>query len=234
MRNWLEITVGIYLLGMILYGHYRGFVRQALSIVSLIATFGIVNAAMPQMCTFLKEHTPIVSLIEETVTEKISVEDMLFPEQQTQMMESLELPDTLKQFLIENNNGQIYEALGVTKFQEYIGNCIANAMVSVVSYVILLFLVYLMIRMAANWLNLVTKLPILSGINKIAGAVLGGIQGLFFFWIAASLLTVAGNTAWGSEVLNQIEASHWLSLLYHLNPVTKFVFGIAQGMLKKS
>ena len=47
MKNWLEIVVGVYLLGMILYGHYRGFIRMAVSMVALIATFAIVRIAMP-------------------------------------------------------------------------------------------------------------------------------------------------------------------------------------------
>ena len=46
MRNWVEIAVGVYLLGMVLYGHYRGFIRQAVSMFALAATFAIVNLGM--------------------------------------------------------------------------------------------------------------------------------------------------------------------------------------------
>ena len=52
MKNWFEIIIGIYLLGMILYGHYRGAIRMAVSMVAFIATFLIVHIAMPSMTVF--------------------------------------------------------------------------------------------------------------------------------------------------------------------------------------
>ena len=208
MRNWVEIAVGVYLLGMVLYGHYRGFIRQAVSMFALVATFAIVNLGMPKACTFIKDNTPVVSIIEE-----------------------MRLPDTLKDLLIENNNSRIYEALGVTRFQEYIGSYIANTILNVVAYVMMLIVVYLLIKVLVSWLDIVTRLPILSGMNKIAGAILGGVQGLLFFWIAALLLTAFATTAWGSFLLMQIETSTWLSILYHINPISRIALGILHGIL---
>ena len=34
MENWLEIAAGVYLLAMVLYGHYRGFIRLAVSLAA--------------------------------------------------------------------------------------------------------------------------------------------------------------------------------------------------------
>ena len=39
MKNWLEISVAAYLLIMVLYGHYRGAIRMAVSVTALAATF---------------------------------------------------------------------------------------------------------------------------------------------------------------------------------------------------
>lgn len=231
MRNWVEIVVGVYLLGMVLYGHYRGFVRQAVSMFALVATFVIVNLGMPKACAFIKDNTPIVSMIEEGVKNTLMPEDIQIPAKQRQTIEEMQLPDTLKDLLIENNNSRIYEALGVTRFQEYIGSYIANTILNVVAYVVMLFAVYLLIKVLVSWLDIVTRLPILSGMNKIAGAILGGIQGLAFFWIAALLLTAFATTAWGSFLLAQIEASTWLSILYQINPVSRIVLGILHGIL---
>lgn len=223
--------VGVYLLAMVLYGHYRGFVRQAVSMFALVATFAIVNLGMPKACTFLKDNTPIVSMIEDGVKTTLMPEDIQISAQQRQTIEEMQLPDTLKDLLIENNNSRIYEALGVTKFQEYIGSYIANTILNVVAYVVMLFVVYLLIKVVVSWLDIVTRLPILSGMNKIAGAILGGTQGLAFFWIVSLLLTAFATTAWGSFLLTQIEASTWLSILYHINPVSRIVLGILRGIL---
>ena len=216
MRNWVEIAVGVYSLGMVLYGHYRGFIRQAVSMFALVATFAIVNLGMPKACTFINTLIP---------------EDVQMPAQQRQIIEEMRLPDTLKDLLIENNNSRIYEALGVTRFQEYIGSYIANTILNVVAYVMMLIVVYLLIKVLVSWLDIVTRLPILSGMNKIAGAILGGVQGLLFFWIAALLLTAFATTAWGSFLLMQIETSTWLSILYHINPISRIALGILHGIL---
>ena len=231
MRNWVEIAVGVYLLGMVLYGHYRGFIRQAVSMFALAATFAIVNLGMPKACTLIKDNTPIVSMIEEGVKNTLIPEDVQMPAQQRQIIEEMQLPDTLKDLLIENNNSRIYEALGVTRFQEYIGSYIANTILNVVAYVMMLIVVYLLIKVLVSWLDIVTRLPILSGMNKIAGAILGGVQGLLFFWIAALLLTAFATTAWGSFLLMQIETSIWLSILYHINPISRIALGILHGIL---
>lgn len=33
--RWLEVAVAVYLIGMMLYGHYRGFIKIAVSAMSL-------------------------------------------------------------------------------------------------------------------------------------------------------------------------------------------------------
>ena len=48
MDNWLEITIGVFLLGMVLYGHWKGLIRLALSMLALIVTLVIVRFAMRQ------------------------------------------------------------------------------------------------------------------------------------------------------------------------------------------
>ncbi len=72
----------MYLLGMVLYGHYRGFIRQAVSMFALVATFAIVNLGMPKACTLIKDNTPVVSMIEEGVKITLIPEDVQMPAQQ--------------------------------------------------------------------------------------------------------------------------------------------------------
>ena len=42
-ENWLAIAVGIYLAGMILYGHYKGFIKLSVSAVALVLTLAVVH-----------------------------------------------------------------------------------------------------------------------------------------------------------------------------------------------
>lgn len=235
MDNWLEITVGVYLLGMILYGHYKGLIRLAVSMVALAATLVIVHFAMPKITVFVKENTPVYTWIADGMKETMGIEedlpDIQMPAKQRMVIENLNLPDDVKQILLENNNSQMYEILGVDAFAEYIGNYLANLIMNSVGFVVLFLAVYILLHLIMKWLDLVARLPILYGMNHVAGAILGGIQGLFFIWIAALLITACASTSWASAVLSQIEASPWLSFLYHYNLVSKMALGILRGIL---
>lgn len=235
MDNWVEIVVAVYLLGMILYGHYKGLLRLAVSMAALIVTLIIVHVAMPRVTIFIKENTPVYSWIADhttgTIESAIGIKsDIQIPAQQRQIIEGLSLPQDVKEMLLENNNSQMYEILGVNAFVEYIGSYLANMILSWVGYVVMFLVVYILLRFAIKWLDIIARLPVLSGMNQIAGAVLGGIQGLFFLWLISLLLTACASTFWAAEILRQVEASPWLSFLYHYNILSKLAIGILKGV----
>jgi len=232
MKNWLEIAVGVYLLGMVLYGHYRGFIRQAVSMVALIATLVIVDAAMPQVTAWMRDNTPIHTWIAEHMEERFALEETAqMPAEQRMIIEGLELPEDVKALLLENNNNQVYEILGVDAFAEYIGNYLANMVLNLIGFVALFIVVYVMMRLLMKALDLMAKLPILSGINQLAGALLGGAQGLLFLWIASLVVTACSSMPWAMVIIEKIESSWWLAFIYHYNFVSKMALGILKGIL---
>lgn len=231
MENWLEIAVGIYLLAMILYGHYRGFIKMAVSLVAVVATLVVVHVAMPQVSVFLKNETPIYQWISDGIQEAIIPdEEQMTPSDERSMIENMNLPEEVKYLLIENNNHEVYESLGVQAFAEYISSYLTGLIVNVAGYVILFVLVYTAIQLLMRWLDLMAKLPLISGINKMAGALLGAIQGLFFLWLASLLLTAFAASGWAKPIIAQIEDSSWLSFLYHSNILAKIVFGLIKSI----
>ena len=81
------------------------------------------------------------------------------------------------------------------------------------------------LRVLSVSLNVVSRLPIISGLNRLAGAVLGGAEGIFFVWIAALLITLFSATAIGELFLNQIESNIWLTWLYDHNMLGSILMG---------
>ena len=57
--NWLSVGAGVFLVGMVLYGHYRGFLKQCVSLGALILTIVIVKMATPYMTGFIKDNPSI-------------------------------------------------------------------------------------------------------------------------------------------------------------------------------
>ncbi len=153
------------------------------------------------------------------------------PAQQRQVIEELPLPDEIKDLLIENNNNEVYSLLGVDAFTEYLSNYLAGLIIHIVCYVVLFIIIFIALHIVAAALDLVAKLPVLSDVNKLGGALLGGVQGLIFLWIAALLLTACSGMHWAASILEQVQASVWLSFLYRYNLVSRIVLGILKGLI---
>lgn len=224
MEHWLAVGVGVFLLSMVLYGHYRGFLRLALTMTALILSLIVVRVATPYVTGVLTENTGIQRAIGQGLLHMAGIEETASAEAETQLpvqqreaIERLRLPEQMKELLLENNNNEIYHILGVDAFLDYLGAYLARMVLNLIGSVLLFIIVFLAIRLLIKWLDLVAKLPILSGINQIAGAILGGCQGLLVLWVAALAVRACSAMPWAQVVLAQVESSLWLSFLYYNN-----------------
>ena len=65
--NWLSVVVAGYLIGMTLYGHYRGFLKLVISMTALIISLIAVRILMPQVTDFLRNNTDITQWMQENI-----------------------------------------------------------------------------------------------------------------------------------------------------------------------
>ena len=124
--RWLEVAVAAYLIGMMLYGHYRGFIRIAVSVMSLFITLFAVRVAIPQTAAWLEHNTALYETMKESALKASGLDEKMDEMAQTAglagkageraVIESLEIPDQVKKLLIENNNGEVYQEMGVQIF----------------------------------------------------------------------------------------------------------------------
>ncbi|MCI7263428.1 MAG: CvpA family protein [Clostridiaceae bacterium] len=233
-ENWLAIAVGVYLAGMILYGHYRGFIKIAVSAVALVLTLLVVHTVSPQVTGFIRNNTGICAAFENSMQKAAGLgetPEMEEPAAQRLAIEEMDFPAQLKRALLENNNNEVYEILGVKTFTQYVSKYLANAIINIISFLLVFVLVFTAIRILTVWLDLVARLPVLSGTNKIAGAILGGAEGLLFLWIACLFITAFSGTDIGRAVIHQIEESTWLSFLYNHNLLGQMVLNVVNSLI---
>ena len=235
-ENWLFVVVAVYLVSMVLYGHYRGFVRLAVSAVSLVLSLGVVHFGVANL---LRSNEVVYQAVEDSVTKFIQKDDEAEneaadaapPSVQRSIIEEMDLPEQLKDALLENNYSEVYEALGVSSFTHYVSRYLANSLINIISFFLLFAAVFGGLRVLSVSLNVVSRLPIISGLNRLAGAALGGAEGIFFVWIAALLITLFSATAIGELFLNQIESNIWLTWLYDHNMLSYLVVGLVKSVL---
>ncbi|MDO5418389.1 MAG: CvpA family protein [Lachnospiraceae bacterium] len=235
-EHWLSVLMVSYFVGMMLYGHYRGFLRLSVSMAAIVISLVVVRTAMPQVTTFVKENAGIHQWMQEMMTNASGLEQMpeggmVLPAEQRAVIEGTSLPESVKKALIENNNEEIYQILGVDVFADYVGSFLADRIINTLAFVILFLAVYISIRVLAHFLDLVARLPVLYGLNQIAGAVLGLIQAFIYFWVFCLVLNLFVSTGWGQYLLDAVEETPWVSFLYHNNLLSKFLLSVIWNLL---
>ena len=239
--RWLEVAVAVYLIGMMLYGHYRGFIKIAVSAMSLFITLFAARVAIPQTAAWLENNTALYETMKESALKASGLDEKMEEVAQTAglagkageraVIESLELPDQVKKLLIENNNGEVYQEMGVQIFEDYVGKYLADRVIRILIFTVLFIVFYAFLHIIIVWLDLIFRLPIIYGLNKIAGAVLGRTEALIFVWVGALVLTLFSGSEIGKSMIDQINGSVWLTWLYDHNMLSYLVVGLVKSVL---
>ena len=128
--------------------------------------------------------------------------------------------------LLENNNSEAYELLNVPGFHQYVGAYLANMIINAMAYLIAFVIVWTAIKAVLLALDVVTMLPLLHGVNKLAGGILGLAQAIVLTWIGFLLAAVLCNGELGQQFMKLIYENQFLTFLYNYNMIMKIVFGL--------
>ena len=226
--NWLFWVVAAVLVYHVIDGLHRGFIKKSVAAVSLIITLVAVTWLTPQITAFVHEHTSLYTSLQEKCSEMFfsGEYDQEVKTDQVQMIEQMDLPENIKELLIENNNSEVYHLLDVSGFQEYIGAYLANMIIHTLIYLLTFVIVWTALRGVLLALDIVTKLPLLHGINQLAGGILGLVIGVVLVWIAFLLVTILCNGDLGRKFFQLIFENKFLLFLYNQNIIMKIVFGL--------
>lgn len=225
--NWLFWVIVVFIAYHVIDGLRRGFIRKAVSAVSLIITLVLVTCLTPRITYFIQNNTSLHENLQQKCSELFlsSEYNEDVKTDQVLMIENMELPENIKEMLLENNNTESYDVLKVSGFHDYVGAYIAKLIINALAFLLSFVIVWTAIRAILLALDVVTKLPILHGINKLAGGGLGLIYGIVLVWIAFLLVTILCNGELGRRFFGLISENPFLLFLYNQNVIMKIVFG---------
>lgn len=226
--NWLFWVVAALIGYHVVDGLHKGFIKKSVSAVSLIVTLVLVTYLTPQITTFIQDYTSLHESLQEKCSEMfLSGEyNEEIKNDQVIMIENMDLPENIREMLLENNNREAYDILEVTGFHEYVGAYLANMIINALSYLLTFVIVWTLLRAILLALDVVAKLPLLHGINQLAGGVLGLVVGVVLVWIAFLLVTILCNGSLGREFFGLISENQFLLFLYSHNAILKIVLGL--------
>ena len=231
--TWLGIVVLALIVFACASGFRKGFVKEIVSAFFMIISFLLVWVINPYVNTFVREYTPVYATIQsqcqEMVLEKTGDKKTLDKEEQSQVMADLELPDLVKNTLEKNNTAETYRYLAVSTFSEYIADSLAVMAVNGISFLLSYIISAVAIKLLGYILNVLTKLPVIHGINKLAGGAVGGVKCVIFIWIALLVLTLLCDTSLGKEGMALVQQDTFLNFLYNQNVFVKVFMSVFYG-----
>ncbi|GFI11321.1 hypothetical protein IMSAGC007_03795 [Lachnospiraceae bacterium] len=109
------------------------------------------------------------------------------------------------------------EAMQMIGLEDMVSSYLADLALEVVAFLITFLLVSVLVQGILFSLGIVAMLPVLHGLNKMAGLVLGLCEGIFFVWIFFFVVTMCAGTKTGGQLLWMIADSELLSWIYRRN-----------------
>lgn len=235
MNNILLVVVLLYMIVCIWNGYRKGLVKMILSVAALFVAIVISRIVYPQVEDYLQKETKVYEQIREktdtyvetALQEKLSA-GLFSVSDQAYAIEELPLPKHIRSALTKNNTKEIYEILGVSAFQDYISSSLAAFIITALAFVLSFVIVGMGIYLAEKLIERIVRLPGINGINRLSGAVVGGVKALIVLWILCLVVTAMAGTPVGRQVLKMIGESQLLSMIYNHNYLMSWVTGIAK------
>lgn len=140
---------------------------------------------------------------------------------QVAAIEKADLPDVFKNLLSVNNNSKIYKELGVDTFAQYVGSYLARLIINIVAFLCTFVLITIVLRAIVFALDIVSNLPVLGFINRLAGGAIGVIGALVIVWTVFVVITLLYTTSFGKEMYRMIQSDAILKTIYEYNPIMK-------------
>lgn len=228
--TWLGITVLIFLIFACYRGYKRGLIREVVSLLCVFLSMAIVWFINPYVNEFIRENTSVYETVQESclqfVQEKQENMQDLPGETQEETIQSMDLPGLLTDGLRENNTAEVYQYLAVDTLSDYIAKYLAQMAVNGISFLISFALATLLIKSITWMVDLVAKLPVIKGANKIAGALFGAAKYVIVVWILFLILTILCNTQVGNVCLDAVKQDYILSWLYDHDVLIKIFMDI--------
>ena len=230
--NILLLVVGIIFLASVFVGYKKGLVKIVASLLATIIIVVLVGQCTPHVSAWIRKATPLEDNVQKKLMEMLMpegedsealLEADLSSEQQISLIEGAKIPKMLQDMLLENRNSEAYAMLGVATFGEYVGAYVTKVLADIIAFLVTFIAVMIIVRIAVGMLGILNKLPVIGGINRIAGGAVGIGIGLIVVWILFIVVTLLYNTAFGRMCFENIADSPILTTLYDSNFLMKYI-----------
>ena len=187
--TYVDGIVLLIILGLTIYGLIRGFIKQVIGLVGIVASFVLAYSLCSPLATLICNTTKWDDNIASTVASMFNVADQSVKVSEVaQHLTSLPVPEFLKKSVIEYSS-KVTE--GMVNLASVVGYSVAKYLLIGVSYLV----IFVGVRVACFLLKhllsfLADNMPIVGNVNKTLGALVGLFKGLCIVYFALFIINV--------------------------------------------
>ena len=167
--NIVFLIVAATFMLFMLIGYKRGLFRSVASTIAIVLAVFLTSAIYPAVNRALCDHTRLDDTIKEMIIEKfdLKVEEVDLPKSvQMEKLDEMNIPESVKELIIENSNKTTYAEAGVNGFFDFAAQYLTNMVMKGIAYVLTFFVIMLFLSIGIALSNIATGIPIVNGINK--------------------------------------------------------------------
>ncbi|SHO53790.1 CvpA family protein [Anaerocolumna xylanovorans] len=230
--NWLLIVVAAILIGFTVNGRRIGFIRTVFTLFSTVIAIMLTVWVSPVINKEVQQNEKVMNYVEKKISQIIDFKDTGNKvTDQVSFINKLPMPKAMRESLIENNNKEVYKTMSVKNFKEYVSESVSRMIINSGVFICVFLIISIALGIICIALNIISKLPVINGLNKTAGLLAGLIQGIVVVWIGFLILTAFAGTKVGQSAFELINNNTFLSVLYNNNMLLKFVMNLGQILL---
>jgi hypothetical protein len=221
--NALDIGVVAALAVCAAVGAARGLMRTLFSFMSLAVSLALARHIYPYVLDFLRGTDFVFGAVKGFVAEHIGgiVPEETAKAAQAAYVTAMDVPAFLKGALIGNNNPEVYRALGVADFADYVYGFLANVIIGAAALVVTFIAVAAIIWAISRALDIAGRLPVIRQFDTVGGLLLGLAVGAGILVVAASATSVFIYREDWAGYRALADGSLAGAILYDNNPIIK-------------
>jgi uncharacterized membrane protein required for colicin V production len=218
MFNWIDVVIVIIVLYNVVRGFSLGFIRSVVGIIGYILAFWVSKEYHQSVTLYFVENFKRVADFKSTLAFKIEELLMGSIAEGTASLGNVSLEGSDIPFLQQLNlkNFINIESAAVTTAHD-IGLKIADFVVNGIGAILIFLLVLLAVKIIGIILNALMELPVLKGVNRFAGLLVGLIKGSVFVFVLMTLFAFLSPAIHDTSVMQALYQSQIGSVLYNNN-----------------
>lgn len=224
--NFFDILVVAILAVYISNSMRVGLIKSLFGLVSVVISFLLSNKFYPVVANFIREHTKFFDWFNASLRDIINIRANLESytgNLQTDVINKLELPSFISDKLISGNDFAMMKLFDINSIEKYIADNLSNILINVLAMVFTFTIISIGMGVISNILDIISYFPIIHGMNRLGGMVVGFIKGVLFVWLACLVLSLVVNNPKYKFIYDLLRSSSIAIQFYDNNLLFKFL-----------